>query len=135
MRQSRRCIRELLRVVVAGQCKSGVVEAEIKLGQLVLQHKLTQRLLLGKLVTKTQSVVEQAETHIELTCGRGLIEVHKHLVIVVAHSRLFSPHRVPGFVLRLSFDALQLHIVLHATLVLDVHAQPALVYHYPTLIR
>ena len=73
LRQSRCCIRELLRVVVAGQCKSGVVEAEIKLGQLVLQHKLTQRLLLGKLVTKTQSVVEQAETHIELTCGRDLL--------------------------------------------------------------
>ena len=88
----------LLRVVVSWNPVCGMVSCHGKLCVLLLYHEVVELLLLRKFVAQSHSIVVYAEADSDVPLGLWLVEVHLHLVIVVAYGSRFSPYRAPRLV-------------------------------------
>ena len=87
-----------MRIVVARNPKGGMVSGHGKLRMFFFHHKIGQILLLGKLITETKTIVEQAKAQNNETIILGLIERHLQFIVMIAYGRFLSPYGFPRFI-------------------------------------
>ena len=97
-RERRNLILVLLRVVVARNPVGGVVAGHGKLRVLLLYHEVVEVLLLRELVAQAHAVVVDAESNLDVTIARRLVEAYLKFVVVVANCLCLAPNRCPSLV-------------------------------------
>ena len=96
--ETRLCITVFLGVVITWNPPSHIVGGHGKLSLFFLHHEIDQLLLLWKLISESESIVVETETQHHRPFGSGLLECHRHLVVVVADGGLLAPNGLPCLV-------------------------------------
>ena len=85
----------LLRVVVAGYPPGSVVARHGELAHLFLNREVGEILLIGKLISEAETIIEEAETDVHAAIVLRLTEMHEQFIVMIAYAAFFAPHRCP----------------------------------------
>ena len=75
-----------------------MVASHCKLRVLLLYHEVVEVLLLRELVAQAHAVVVDAESNLDVTVARRLVEAYLKFVVVVANCLCLAPNRCPSLV-------------------------------------
>ena len=90
----------LLSVIVARKPPCGMIASHRKLRALFLDDEIVQLLLLGELITESDTIVVDTETDDNLTFGGRLKQSGSKLVVVVTDGGCLTPYGFPGLIER-----------------------------------
>ena len=102
----------LLRIVIAWNPERCVIATHSEFRQFILDHEISQPLLLRELITETETIIEKTETYGHPFIGSSLHQIDSQFVIMVANLRLLAPYRLPCLIESASVNALHLEAVM-----------------------
>ena len=87
-------------IIVSGNPPCLMVTCQSEFCLFLLDCKIGKILLVGEFITKSEPIVEKAETNVHLPVIFLLRKMHNHFVVMVTYSAFLTPNGMPKFVER-----------------------------------